>query len=268
MHSSPTDAATTLGTLETALRHTARLLHADPKLAAEQAEEVLRIAPNHPVALVYLGAARCAGGDPAGALAVLEPLAAARPGWAPAHHHLALALAAEGRRDEAIASLRRAVALQPDFADAWRALGDRLIEAGDAAGADAAYAQHIRAATKDPRLLAPAAALCANDVPTAEALLRAHLKRFPTDVAAIRMLAEVAARLRRYHDAENLLARCLELSPSFKEARHQYALVLHRQNKAAAALHEIDGLLAEEPGNPGFRNLKAAILGRDVEVSR
>ena len=95
--------------------------------------------------------------------------------------------------------------LKPDMVEAWRALGDQLTDSGDAAGADAAYAQQIKASTRDPRLMAAAAALCENQIPQAEALLRAHLKQFPTDVAAIRMFAEVAARLRRYDDAESLL---------------------------------------------------------------
>ncbi|HVC02584.1 MAG TPA: sulfotransferase [Steroidobacteraceae bacterium] len=263
-----TNPATPVGTVETALRHTAELLRSDPALAALQAAQVLLMVPNHPLARAYLGAARRGGGDLAGALEILEPLAAVHAHWAPAHYELGVTLAGAGRRDDAIGELRRAVALQPDLADAWRALGDELFAAGDAAGADAAYARQIRASTKDPRLLAPAAALCANDVPTAEALLRAHLKAFPTDVAAIRMLAEVAARLRRYQDAENLLARCLELSPSFNEARQQYALVLHRQNKDAAALREVDALLAKEPQNPGCRNLQAAILVHLGEVAQ
>src|SRR5438046_1839614 len=84
---------------------------------------------------------------------------------------------------------------------------DHLTAIGDTAGADAAYARHIKAATRDPRLLRPAAALCENDIPLAEALLREHLREHPTDVAAIRMFAEVAARLGRYQDAENLLTR-------------------------------------------------------------
>ena len=81
-----------------------------------------------------------------------------------------------------------------------------------------------------------ALALAENRIPEAEGALREHLKRHPTDVAAIRMLAEVAARLGRYVDAENLLARCLELAPGFSAARHNYAMVLHRQNKPEAAL--------------------------------
>ncbi len=74
------------------------------------------------------------------------------------------------------------------------------------------------------------------------------------------MLAEVAGRLRRYADAEELLERCLKLAPSFDAARHNYAVVLNRQAKPAAALPHVDQLLAKEPRNPGYPNLKAAIL--------
>jgi len=74
------------------------------------------------------------------------------------------------------------------------------------------------------------------------------------------MLAEVAVRLGRNEDAESLLARCLELAPSFRAARQNYALVLHRSTKSEAALTEIERLLADEPGDPSMRNLKAAVL--------
>jgi tetratricopeptide (TPR) repeat protein len=44
-------------------------------------------------------------------------------------------------------------------------------------------------------------------------------------------------------------------------------MVLHRQGKSEAALIEIERLLSEEPRNPGFRNLKAAVLGRVGEYA-
>jgi len=94
----------------------------------------------------------------------------------------------------------------------------------------------------------------------AEALLREHLKKMPTDVAAIRMLAEVAARLGRDHDAVLLLSRCLELAPSFNAARQNYALVLNRAEKPEEALAQTEMLLAMDPANPSYRNLKAVIL--------
>ena len=259
--------AESVGSVEAAVRNAARLLESDPALAAEQAAEILKAVPNQPLALLLLGVARRTGGDAAGALQVLQNRwPATHPQWALAHYELALALRGMERTAEALGALRRAVELKPDMADAWRALGDQLIVAGDAQGADAAYAQNIKASTKDPNLLKAAAALCENQIPQAEALLRAHLKKYPTDVAAIRMFAEVAARLQRYQDAEKLLARCLELAPSFSGARHNYALVLHRQNKPEAALREVDNLLAADPRNPGYNNLKAAILARIGEL--
>ena len=105
-----------------------------------------------------------------------------------------------------------------------------------------------------------ALALCENQIGQAELLLREHLKKFPTDVAAIRMFAEVAGRLGRYKDAENLLVRCLELAPGFNAARYNYAMALYRLNKSVAALQQIDILTASEPRNSGYRNLKAVVL--------
>jgi tetratricopeptide (TPR) repeat protein len=257
-----------VGTLEVALAHAAKLLETDPALAAEQAREILKVVPAHPVATIILGASHRARADAAAALEILEPLARAHPNWSSVHFELGLALGAAGRSADAVAALRRAVELKPGMGDAWRALGDHLTALGDVPGADAAYARHIKAATRDPRLLEPAAALCDGRIAVAEALLREHLKQFPTDVVAIRMLAEVAARLGRYHDSETLLARCLELAPGFGAARHNYAVVLHRQNRPAEALREVERLLDQDPRNAGGRNLKAAILARIGEVQQ
>ncbi len=250
------------GSLDTALAHAARLLPGEPQLAAEQAREILKAAPGHPVATLYLGAAQRLLGNTPAALALLEPLAEAQPGAAVTHYELGLARAAAGQGDAAVTALRRAVAIMPALAEAWRALADHLHAMDDAAGADAAYARYLKAATRDPRLLWAGAALCDGRIAVAEALLREHLQEFPTDVAALRMLAEVAGRLGRYADAETLLRRCLELAPGFNAARHNLALVLHRQYKEAEARTEVDRLLALTPAHPAYCNLRAAILVR------
>ncbi len=251
-----------VGTLDVALVHARRLLARDLVSAAEQAAEILRVVPEQPMATLILGIARRELGDTSGALKALAPLVARAPSWAAAHYELGIALGAAGRGEDAIAALARAVAIAPALPDAWRALADHRSAVGDDAGADAAYLKHIEHSTRDPLLLQAAAALNANDLPTAEAILRPHLLRKPTDVPAIRMLAEIAARLSRYGDAEKLLTRCLELAPSFTPARLQLAFVLHRANKSSAALAQIERLLANDPRNPAGRNLKAGILIR------
>ena len=262
-----TSVSESVGSLDVALSHTARLLERDPALAAEQASEILKAIPGHPQARLLLGIAHRIGGDPSTALAALEPLAREQPNSAATWYELGAALGEAGRAPEAVAALQRALQLKPDMPDGWRLLADYLDVTGDAAAADQARAQFIKTANRDPRLMAAAKALCENELPRAEALLRAHLKQHETDVAALRMLAEVAARLRRYADAQILLEHCLEFAPSFSAARNNYAVVLHRQGKPAEALRQIERLLTEDPRNPGYRNLNAAILANLGDVT-
>ncbi|WP_339710875.1 sulfotransferase [uncultured Sphingosinicella sp.] len=150
----------------------------------------------------------------------------------------------------------------PGNADALRALGAALRGMGEEAAAEEAELGAIQASTRDPVLVEAAAALLDNNIPIAERILRARLKEKPTDVAAIRMMAEIAGRLGRYGDAEKLLRRALELAPAFGAARANLATVLYRQNNPADAVAELDRLLSDDPDNAAHRNLKAAALGR------
>jgi len=113
-----------------------------------------------------------------------------------------------------------------------------------------------------PRLIEAAMALNENRLDVAERLLKPHLKEDPFDVAAIRMLAELAARIGRLKDAENLLRRAVELAPGFTAARANLALVLGRMGQPAEALEHLDEIFAAEPDEIGHWNLKAATLGR------
>ena len=263
-----TSSADPTGTIDAALAHAQRLLQTNPTLAAEQAGEILKVAPLHPPAMLLLGVARRTSGDTQGALEVFQSLVTNQPNWAVAHYDLGLALSVANQPGAALSAWRRAVALKPNLPDAWRAIADHLTAIGDADGADAAYAQHIKASTHDPRLLVAASALVDGRIPQAELLLRNHLKQYPNDVAALRMLAEVAARLGRNTDAEALLERCVELAPSFTAARHQWAIILHRQNKIAEALRQIDHLSRLDPRNSAYRNLRALVLVKIGEYTQ
>ena len=223
------------GSLATALAHTARLLARDPALAAEQAREILRVVPGSAAALRLLGTA----------------------------------LAGQGDGAASIAALREATAAAPREPEGWRLLAEQLTLSGDTAGADAVMAAMLKAAAASPELIAAALALADNRLAVAEAGLRARLAAQPGDVAALRMLAEVAGRLGRYADAERLLLHALELAPAFTAARANLAQVLHRLGKPGEALVVLDSLAAHDPGNPGHRTLRAAVLARtgDTQAS-
>ncbi|OYU15015.1 MAG: hypothetical protein CFE37_08220 [Alphaproteobacteria bacterium PA4] len=215
-------------TLADALAHGERLLAADATLAAEQARAILAAAPSQPQALALLGRALMRCGDSDGAIAALTAATTANPG----------------------------------DAGSWQRLAELHTAAEDEAAAAEAQAQALRAAARDPQLIAAANALVANDLPVAERLLKARLRDQPADVPAIRMLAELAGRIGRFGDAEKLLRRAVELAPQFDAARHNLAVVLQRQGKAEAALAETDILLARDPDSPGYQILRAAILVR------
>jgi predicted Zn-dependent protease len=249
-------------TLQQALAHGEGLLAIDPAAAQAQAEEILRVHPGQCDALRLFGRACLAREDVPRAVALLAAAAGAMPRSAQAHLELGIALGRASRGDAAIRALRRALSLQPDLPGAWLALADHLGACGDHEAAAHARAQHLRFAAADPALMAAADALAEVRLDDAEARLRAILAAAPDDVAALRMLAELGARLGRHEDAEALLERCLELAPGFHAARQNYALVLYRGNQPARALAEIERLLAQDPYNPAWRNLKAVILGR------
>jgi len=264
-----TDATTEkTGTLEAALAHTERQLATDPANAEAQAREILRVVPGHPKAELLLATTLRAQGRFADARAILEPLARSQPKVAAIHCEWGVVLGALGDTAAAIAALKHATKLAPQHPSAWRELGDQFSVAGDSEKSEAAYAHHIQASVRDPQLLAAAAALVENKLAVAERLLRAYLIQHPTDVAAIRMLGETGSRLGRYEDAENLLARCIELAPGFAEARANYAGVLYRANKPAEAATQAEILLRKDSRNPGYRNLLAAALARLGENRR
>ena len=254
--------------IDTALNHASQLLVSDPELAGEQAVEILRVTGDHPVALMILGISHRLCGRQEQAIELLAPLSRTQAGMPRVHYEYAMALARTGRTEEAIATLERALALNPTLPQVWLALADLQRAVGREAGANAAYAGYIRHSVRDPDLLNAADALNANRLPEAETLLRAWLKQHPTDVVAIRMLGELAVRVGRNAEALRLFARCLELAPGFREARQHYAVVLHREQQSSKALEQLELLLQENPANAGARTLKAAVLCRLGEYAR
>jgi tetratricopeptide (TPR) repeat protein len=114
----------------------------------------------------------------------------------------------------------------------------------------------------NPAMFHAGAALYENRLADAEPILRSELKRDPFNVVAMRMMAELAARIGRLQDAENLLSRAVELAPGFLAARSNLATVLYRQNRSEEAIAVLDALAEFEPDHLGNINLKAAALGK------
>jgi len=164
--------------------------------------------------------------------------------------------------DRSLALARVAVANSPASLPALRLLGLALRATGMLRDAADVEQRVLRMAKADPLLLQAGHGLVSNQLHEAEPLLKERLRRDPFDYSAIRMLAEVAARIGRLQDSENLLRRAVELAPSFQFARANLATVLYRQHRAAEAIEQLDILGAEGEVADAHRNLRAAALGR------
>jgi tetratricopeptide (TPR) repeat protein len=179
---------------------------------------------------------------------------------APSHSTIRAGLAHDP--ETALRLCRELIDVDHNDAEAHRLAGRALRALKRDAEAEEAELAAIAAAAHDADLQQAAIALLDNRLDEAEPVLRNRLRENPFDVAAIRMLAELAGRLGRNGDAEKLLRRALELAPAFTAARANLATVLHRQNRTNDALAELDRLRRDDPDNPGHANLRAAVLGR------
>ena len=244
------------------------LLESDPAAAARQASDILASCPGNDEASLLLASAYRRLGDAEAASRVLESLTQKRPDSAVMQLELGRAYAAAGRGSQALTALQRAVDLDGSLADGWREIAGLCFHAGDVPGGDAAYLRFSRL-TQDPAELKDAhVALSAGRFEAAEALLRQHLQRSPADVAALRLLADVAARRSDRAEAERCLLQCLKLAPGDAKARHELARLLYRQERIAEMLPMVDRLLATEPRNTSYLSLKAQgirLLGRISE---
>jgi tetratricopeptide (TPR) repeat protein len=113
-----------------------------------------------------------------------------------------------------------------------------------------------------PELIDAAHFLLTGALGKAEPLCRAVLKRDPTDVNAMRMLADIGIEMGMFNDAETLLERALELAPDFALARNSLANLRSKQGRYEEALTELDALLLINSANPSFLTAKANILVR------
>lgn len=123
------------------------------------------------------------------------------------------------------------------------------------------------ASGNDPELRQASAAMASNNLPAAEAGLRRILARRPNDVAAMRMLGEVALRVGLAENAERLFRRALELAPEFDFARYNLVMALHTQNRAGEALSELENINVEHGDDLiAMRAALCARLGRFDEA--
>ena len=249
------------GDLDAALANARKLLEERAYPAAlAQAQEIRKQFPQEGRAAFIGAVAKNRLGEHGSALKELRRLAKRAPKAAPILHELGLALRANGELTEATSAFKRAVKANPKLASTWQALGELLAERGDDEAADAAFREQMAASGQHPGLRQAVRLAADGRLGMAEGILRDYLHRWPTDVNAIRLLADIALQLEAFDDAATLLRRCLELAPDYHLARNNYANALSKTGHFEAALREIDALERLEPQNFSHPVLAASVL--------
>ena len=175
---------------------------------------------------------------------------------------LGTALLNQGRREEALQVIDRAVQLKPDDADLWRNLGDALVELDRPQDAIPSYQhaleldpRHLDAARKAGILLQEAgreeeALACFN---LSEELERDHLP-------IIRRRALTLANLQRFEEALADNRRALELDPASADTCENTGNVLRALSRHEEAIAWYDRALALRPDLATTLDNKAVAL--------
>ncbi len=227
-------------------------------LAAARAAHAARATPE--TILLFATTAR-RNGDPAQAVALLEPLAVTAPNAWGVQYEFGIALAAAGHNAGGIAALERAATLNPKATGPRHALRDLEAVAGTRPEGTAI------ASLEDPSLQTAVAALLDGEHFAREALLRGFGLDID-DVAAACLIADIGMRLGRGTAVVALLEKVLPLAPAYRPVRFRLAEVLHRSERDEEALVAVLPLCGEKPSTVA-RALRGAILmrlGREEEA--
>lgn len=232
---------------------------ARPSEAEAELATLLAERPDDTDALYVLAVAQRYQGHHAEAAETLDRLCALRPDFGRAWQEVGYNFRERGLTDQAIAAFERATMFDSSLVGSWRALADFHARSGDERRRRLVAAQLDWLASLPRPLLAVANLIGEGKLARADEACRVYLRQNPTDVEGMRLLAQIGVRLNILDDAEYLLESALAFAPDHAAARFEYASVLRKRQKFAAALEQMRILSEKEPDNVAFRRLKANI---------
>jgi tetratricopeptide (TPR) repeat protein len=197
-------------------------------------------------------------GQLAGALATLDRLGAAHPGYSRLHQERGHCHIAARDPGAALSAFLQAVNLNPALPASWRALSILFRAAGRREEAEAAAAHVEKLNTLAPEVVTASSMFADGETHAAEFLIREYLKRSPRDVEAMRLLARIGMELDVLEDAEFLLESVLTFAPKYHLARCDYVRVLLKRHRNAKALEQSRILLGADPHHRDYRAVYAA----------
>jgi tetratricopeptide (TPR) repeat protein len=180
------------------------------------------------------------------------------------HNNLGIALAAAGRREEAIEQYRQALRLKPDFAEALGNLGLALADLGRTDEAIEQYRQTLRQKPDFAEVHNILGAFLAGSGNTAEAIEHYHeaLRLKPDFAEAHSNLGLLLASLGRSAEAIEQYQQALRLKPDYAVTHNNLGLVLAGLGRSGEAIAHYQQALHWKPDYvEAQNNLAIALAG-------
>jgi tetratricopeptide (TPR) repeat protein len=197
--------------------------------------------------------------QPQEALGTLQRLEQYHPGFSRLYQERGHCYLALRDAPQAIAAFLQAVNINPALPASWQRLQALYHLSGDTSNERLATEHVATLARLAPEVITATGYFSDGDLGLAERLIRHYLLQHEHDVEGMRLLAKIGIARDVLDDAEMLLAAVLVLAPDYRAARHDYANVLLKRHKHAAAMAELERLLADDPDNRPFRTTYAAV---------
>ncbi len=191
------------------------------------------------------------------AAARLERLKQLAPDFGRAHQEEGHLNRARGRDEEALLAYSRACQANPALEASYRAQLDILARRGAREQQQRVQAQLDHLLSLPRPVVAVTDLIAQGRLVRAEEICRAFLQKVPHHVEAMRLLADIGARLGALEEAEFLLESAAEFAPDNVQVRIDYIRTLRKRQKFAAAFEQARRLLATAPENPQFQSLYA-----------
>ena len=254
--------------LDRALALAASVLQAQPDVALQHAEAILKQAPGLPPAELIACQALRRLGKQKSALSRLSALARSQSHVPAVLWELAQVASETGAVAQAIPALQTLTARQPAVATGWFLLAKQLRKAGRREEAWRADLSGVHASAHDKELVKAALAMNERRLDDGAAILEARLERLPDDPAGIRLLGEINWRRGDMTEALALVERAVDLAPGFDLARDFLIRLLLQNNRLPEALAHAEVLAGSPIENPGNDLIMASVLVRLGEQAR
>ena len=214
--------------------------------------------------LYRLGTLLAKTGEIARARAAFERALALQPELAEANNDLGALLAQGGDLEAAIGRFRAALASTPEYPDALNNLGYALLLTGHDAEARALYEKALSLQPDFPEALNNLGLLVgrAGDMDKAERYFREALTVRPEYGEAANNLALVLVSRGQSDAAISLLERVLKQTPAYEAGYVTLAKILFSQRRSAEALAVLERLLQRNPKHPVALELVREIKGK------